>query len=633
MSSDLRQGFRFGPWKIEPLRGAITGSNGQARHLEPKVMDVFVFLAERANKLVTRDQLLEAVWSGHVAADELLTGAVSDLRRALQDDLGDLKHIETVPKRGYRLIGQVCLLEGIKLDKNGTPRSAAAVLSAPSTAMQHKMLWAVGVALVALLAVLVGLNVGGLRDHLLGGPTPGPITSIAVLPLDNVMGNPEQDYFVDGMTETLITELSKIGALRVISRRSVMQFKDANEPLPDIARKLNVDAVVEGSALQIGERVRISVQLIEAATDLHIWAESYDRDLSDVLALHSEVARSIAREIQIAITPEEGVRLANVREVNPEAHRLYLLGKYHLDKWDPAELDKAIRYFQQAIALDPQYAQVHARLARSYAISAFFGHIPPWDAYEKVRAATALALEIDSDLADAHQQYAAMYFYFDWDWEAAEERFQRAISLNSNFAQANQIYAWFLAAMGRTEQAHTSIRRALELDPLAIDANLTASDVFYLSRQYDQAIAQLQQVLDLSPKNPYALSRLGWSHVQKGMFEEAIGEMEQAVDLSPNNTELLWPLGHAYAVAGKTVEARRILDDLHALAKKKYVRPYSFALIHTGLGENDEALGWLERAYHERNGWLVYMQVAPQLDPLRSDRRFQDILRRMNFPD
>ncbi|MCH7822980.1 MAG: tetratricopeptide repeat protein [Proteobacteria bacterium] len=459
------------------------------------------------------------------------------------------------------------------------------------------------------------------------------LRSIAVLPLANLSGNPEQEYFSDGMTETLITELSKISALRVISRQSVMQFKGTKLSLPEIARKLNVDAVIEGSALLIGDQVRITVQLIEAATDVHLWADNYDRDLSDVLAIHSEVARAIAHEIHIAVSPEEAARLVDVREVNPEAHRLYLLGQYHLNKWGPEDLEKATRYFQQAIELDPQYAQPHVGLAMYYGAVGFWGYMPPRIAFEKERAEATLALEIDSNLASAQTEHALVFFYLDWDWQEAEEKFQRAIALNASYAYAHQFYTYFLAAMGRTEEAHTSIRRALEFDPLSLLASMTASDVFYLSRQYDQAITQLHETLNLSPNNPLALSRLGWSYVQQGMFEEAIGNMEQAVIFSPDNTESVFMLGHAYAAAGKTVEARKILDDLHALAKKQYIQPYAFAIIHTGLGENDEALGWLEKAYQDRNGWMVFLNVEPRLDPLRSDARFQDLLHRLNYPE
>jgi tetratricopeptide (TPR) repeat protein len=392
-----------------------------------------------------------------------------------------------------------------------------------------------------------------------------------------------------------------------------------------------VDAVVEGSALLIGERVRITVQLIEAATDVHLWADNYDRDMSDVLAIHSEVARAIAQEIRIVVTPEEEARLADVREVDPEAHRLYLLGRFHYNKIGPADLYKAIEYFQQAIALDPQYAQAHAGVANAYGAIAFYGLTPPRNSYEKSRAAVERALEFDSSLADAHAMYASIEFYYEWEWEKAEKEFQRAISLNPNYADANQFYAWYLIAMGRTEEAQNSIDRALELDPLAIFAYLTNSDVLYMSRRYDQAIERLQETLDLGGNNPLALSRLGWSYVQKGMFTEAIDKMRQAVILSPYNLELSWMLGHAYAVAGKNAEARQILDDLHRLAENQYVLPYGFALIHVGLGENDAALEWLEKAFEDRNSWMPYLQVEPRLDPLRSDPRFQDLLHRMNL--
>ena len=259
--------------------------------------------------------------------------------------------------------------------------------------------------------------------------------------------------------------------------------------------------------------------------------------------------------------------------------------------------------------------------------------MPPRLAFEKERAEAALALEIDSNLASAHAEHALVYFYLDWDWQKAEEKFHRVFSLNSNYAYAHQFYAYFLAAMGRTEEAHASIRRALELDPLSVLAYMTASDVLWFSRQYGQAITQLHEALDLFPNDPMALSRLGRNYEQKGMFTEAIGEAERAVTLSPDFIEHYWMLGHAYATAGKTAEARKVLDDLHTLAEKQYVLPFGFAVIHTGLGENDEALEWLERAYQDRNGWMAFLQVVPWLDPLRSDPRFQDLLRRMNFPE
>jgi TolB-like protein/Tfp pilus assembly protein PilF len=516
---------------------------------------------------------------------------------------------------------------GIRREEDVTESSETFVLSS-----RQKTVWAVSFSLVALLIIVLTLNAGGLRERLVFGVASGSITSIAVLPLKNLSGDPEQDYFVDGMTETLIAELSKIGALRVISRQSVMRFRGSNEPLVDIARQLNVDAVVEGSALQIGEEVRITVQLIEGATDIHLWADSYDRDISDVLKTHSEVARAIARKIRIIVTTEEAERLASVREVNPEAYRLYLLGRHFHAQWRPEPLDIAIQYYRQAIAIEPQYAEAHVGVAGSHLVKAFIGAMRPRDAHQTVQAELALALEIDSNLAETHQTYAASLFYYEWDWKQADEEFQLAVSLNPNYATAHQVYAWFLAAMDRPEEAHASITRVLDVNPLDVGAYITASDVFWFSHQYDKAIAQIRKAVNLNLTKPALHERLGWNYLQTGMFQEAIGELEIAVKAAPEHLEFRWMLGHAYAVAGRTAEARKVLDDLHGLAKKRYVPPYGFAVIHTGLGENDEAFEWLERAYQDRNAWMVFLQVVPWLDPLRSDPRFQDLLRRMNFP-
>jgi len=518
--------------------------------------------------------------------------------------------------------------EGIRRDEEVSERPTAVVLSP-----RQKTIWAVGLSLVALLAVVLALNTGGLRERLVYGVASGSITSIAVLPLDNLSGDPEQEYFVDGMTETLIAELSKIGALRVISRQSVMRFKGSNDPLVDIARQLNVDAVVEGSVLQLGGEVRITIQLIEAATDNHLWADNYDRELSDVLALHSEVARAVAREIRIRVTPEEAERLASVQHVNPEAYRLYLLGRHHHKQWVPEALVKAIQYFRNSIAIEPQFTEAHLGVAKSHLLMAIVGATRPREAFQTMQTELAIAMDIDSNLADVHQTYAEMHFYFDWEWEQAEEEFHQAISLNPNHYGSHRVYAWFLAAMGRAEEGRVAIRRALDLEPLASGAYLTASDLYYLSRRYDEAIIQIEEAVDLNLNHPFLNERLGWNYLQKGMFEEAISNIEKAVTLFPGNTEFRWVLGNAYAAAGKTTEARKILSDLHALDETQYVQPYAFAMIYCALGENEKAIDWLEKAYEDRVFWMAFLQVEPRLDPLRSEPRFQNLLRRMNFPD
>ncbi len=536
-------------------------------------MDILVVLAEHANEVVPRCSLLDAAWSAQAVSDERLTHVIAELRRAFQHENGRADVIETVPKRGYRLVGQIQSL------------------------------------------------------------LPQQISSIAVLPLENVIGDPEQEYFADGMTEALITELSKIGALRVTSRQSVMQLKNTDLSMPEIAKRLNVDAVAEGSVLQIGDRVRITVQLIDGETDLHLWGDSYDRDLKDVLALHSEVARSIAREIRIAVTPEEETLLTNARRVNPEAHRRYLLGQYHVDNWVPAEQDIAIRYFKEAIEFDPEFAEAYAGLAKGYEAVNFFGYMKPGDYVDKWRSAIKQALKLDGNLPNAHRANAGINYYYEWNWAEAEAVYRRAISLNRSFDEAYHYYAWFLLAMNRPDDAHASINRALELNPLAINAYLTASDVYYMSRQYDRAIAQLKEILELSPSASFAYSRLGWSYLQKGGVDEAITAMETAVGLSPEATEHRWVLGHAYGAAGQSANARQVLHYLQILAKERHVPAHGFALVHLGLGKYDQALDLLEQAYLERDSWIVYLQVWPLLDPIRGDRRFQALLDRMKFPN
>ncbi len=331
--------------------------------------------------------------------------------------------------------------------------------------------------------------------------------SIVVLPFVNMSDDAGNEYFSDGIAEELLNLLAQIPELRVISRSSAFSIRGKNIAMPTVAEQLNVAHVLEGSVRKVGNRVRITAQLIEARSDTHLWSESYDRTLDDVFAIQDEIATNVVEQLKITLLNP----VPASKEVNPEAYRLYLLGKHHLYKWEPADLEKAIRYFHQAIDLDPQYAQPHVALATYYGGIAFYGHLPPREASEMERAEAALALEIDSNLASAHAEHAIVYFYFDWDWEKAEETFQRAISLNSNYAYTYEFYAWFLAAMGRTEEAHASIRRSLELDPLALLAYNTASDVFYFSGQYDQAITQLQGALNLFPDTSFALTRLGWN--------------------------------------------------------------------------------------------------------------------------
>ena len=464
--------------------------------------------------------------------------------------------------------------------------------------------------------------------------SPGRIRAVAVLPLEDLSGDQVRDYFADGMTEALITNLAKIGALRVISRTSVMQYRGVRRPLPEIARELNVDAVVEGSVLRSGNRVRITAQLIRAATDQHLWAESYERDLRDVLSLQSEVARAIANEIQIKLTPQDQARLASVRSVDPEAYQLYLKGRFYWNKRTEESLKKGIEYFHQAIDLDPNYALAYAGLADCYGLLGWdlFGSLPPREALPIAKAAAKKALEIDDNLAEAHNSLAWTKLVFDWDWLGAQSEFKRAIELNPGYAAAHHWYAECLAGMGRYDEALAEIKRAQESDPLSLIISAVVGWILYFNRQHDQAIVQFQKALELDPNFWVAHWCLGRAYEQKAMFAEAVAEFQKAIDLSAGSPLALAALGHAYAVSGKTTEAQRVLNELKESSKRRYVSLYGIAAIHAGLGEHDQAFEWLEKAYEERSGWLVWLKSEPVSDVLRSDPRFQNLLRRVGLP-
>ncbi len=495
--------------------------------------------------------------------------------------------------------------------------------------------------MVALIAVLAGFNVASLRDRALNlvgaGPgTPVPkIESIAVLPLEYLSGDKEQEYFADGMTEALITDLAKISALRVISRTSVVQYKSTQKPLPQIARELNVDAVLEGAVLRSGARVRITAQLVRANPERHLWAETYERDLQDVLSLQSDVALAIAHHVQAELTPQERTWMAAQQTVDPEAYTAYLKGRYEAGKANEQGYKQAREYFLQAMGLKPDYALAYAGLANTYFGMGDYELLPPQDAYPKAEAAARRALEIDDTLGEAHALLGWSKFRFDWDWSGADAEFRRAIELNPGTASFHQNYSVYLALMGRWAEASAEIQRAQGLDPLSVFNQATMGDVFYCSHQFDHAIEQLQRTLGIfgmGPKTGYAHSILGKAYKEKGMFEAAIAEDQKAAVVFGGSPLYLGMLGNAYGAAGKKAEALKVIDELKEQSKRKYVAPYDIALVYIGLGDKDQAFTWLERAYDAHSNDMSNLKVDPIFDSLRSSPRFRDLLRRMKFP-
>jgi TolB-like protein/Tfp pilus assembly protein PilF/predicted Ser/Thr protein kinase len=486
-----------------------------------------------------------------------------------------------------------------------------------------------GAAVILVAAVLIARNVGGLRDRLLGPVGPPRIESLAVLPLENLSGDPEQEYFADGMTEELITSLAKIGALKVISRTSMMQYKGTKKPLPQIAKELNVDAVIEGSVLREGGQVRITAQLIQASTDQHLWAESYQRDLRSVLAMQSEMASAIAEKVQAALTPSERTRLASARPVNPEAYEAYLKGMQHWYKLTPQDIDTALEYFELALKKDPNYAPAHSGLALVWLGRQQMGFTAPREAGPKAKAAALKAVELDNTLAQAHSSLATVNCFYEWDWAGADVEFKRAIELNPNYPDARALYSHYLMIMKRPEEAMAQIQRALELDPLNAFFQAFYGVDLEIAGRYDEAIAQSHKALRTSPELPFAHWGLSGTLFTKGLYEESLAETKACY---AGDREMEEALTQGYAQSGYRGAMRRAANIRAARGRKTYVLPCDVATLYVWAGEKAQALEWLEKGFELRDPNMPYINVDPTFDTLRNTPRFQDLLRRMNFP-
>jgi serine/threonine protein kinase/tetratricopeptide (TPR) repeat protein len=484
--------------------------------------------------------------------------------------------------------------------------------------------------LVVAAAVLVGLNIGGVRNLFLKKAGASVIHSLAVLPLANLSGDPAQEYFSDGMTEELIATLSKISTLKVISRTSVMLFKGSRKPLREIAAKLGVDGVIEGSVLRSGERVRITAQLIDAASDTHLWAESYERDLRDVLAVQSEVAQDIAREIKANLTPQEQARLANVRTVNPEAYDAYLKGLQLWYKLTPADMDGAQQYFELALQKEPAYAAAYAGIALVWGGRQQMGWTPPSEAAPKARAAALKAVELDDTVAEAHYALAIIKAWTDWDWAGAKSEFQRAIKLNPGFPDARIYYSHLLIALGRVQEAIEQGKRAIELDPYNALFHGLFGVTLAMAHRYDDALFQARLALKTNPNDVIGLFALWTSYEKKQMYKEAVAAAEAVYKASYNldNSEAL---DRGFAEGGFQTAMKRGTKVLEAYSQKNFVLPTDMAMLLSSAGDNRSALDWLEKGYEIHDPGMPYLGL-PSYDPLRSDPRFQDLVRRMKLP-
>jgi TolB-like protein/DNA-binding winged helix-turn-helix (wHTH) protein/Flp pilus assembly protein TadD len=621
--------YQFGQFELD-LRGYELKRGGQPLRLEKIPMELLIFLVEHHGELVTREQIIERLWGKQVFLDteQGINTAIRKIRQALQDEAEKPQFLETVVGKGYRFVSNV------KTKARESPPSREDLPPPPgsqATPSRPRRLWLFGTVTVLVVSGAVLLAVW-LRIS--KATKPGITTSfhsIAVLPLENLSGDPSQEYFADGITDALITQLAKLHGLRVISRTSIMQYKSLRKPLPDIARDLSVDAVVEGSVSRAGNRVRVTAQLVDAHADRHLWAEEYERDLCDVLSLQSELARDIAEQVRANLSSEEQLLMARVGTVEPAAYESYLRGRSFWNQRTPVGLKQSIIHFQHAIELDPRYAEAYSGLADAYTALGYTSYWVPKDSFPKARELANKALQIDPGLAEARASLAYVKLYYDWDWRGGEEEFQRAIAVNPNYATAHHWYSVLLTARGRHEEALSEIDRAHELDPLSVPINTDIGFELYYARRYDEAITQLRSVLQTSPKFPLAHLWLGRAYEQKGMYPEAIAEFEQAGTALKDWPVIIAAAGHAFARWGHKSDATAALRRMNELTKEEYVTPYGVALIFAGLNDKEQAIKWLQNAYEDRSHWLVWLNSDPRFDNVRSDPRFQELLLRMKF--
>jgi TolB-like protein/Tfp pilus assembly protein PilF len=566
--------YEFGPFRIEQGERLLRRGT-EVIPLAPKAIETLLVLASSGGRIVEKEELIQRVWPDTFVEEGGLARNISLLRRVLGEGSADHQYIETIPRRGYRFV-------------------------APVSEASHEQ---------------------------------APAGSLAVLPLANLSNDPAQDFFADGMTDELISYLMKLEALRVSSRTSVMAYKGVSKPLRQIAQELDARWVVEGTVLHFAGRVRITARLIDGVTEKHLWAETYEKDMRDVLALQSAVAGDIARAIRVKVSSPEKARLAQFRPVHPEAYQDYLRGRYFWNNRTADGLKRAREYFRQAIAKDPTYAPAHSGLADAYAVLGSTGYdvMPPREAMPLAKAAAANALQIDDALAEAHAALGYVTLVYDWDWRGAERALRRAIELNPGYASAHQWQGELLMGLNRPEEATQAFRRALDLDPLSIPCNLGLGWSYYFSHQYDLAIEQYRKTLEIAPNVPMALYGLGLSYHHKRLPEQGSIEFERALTFFRGEAAAVMLMGVAHALAGNRESALKDLAQLHDLSRQKYVPAVYSAFIYVAMNDLDHAFEYLHKACDERSSYMIFLNVQPSFESLRSDPRYPDLIKRVGL--
>lgn len=628
MARPSKQFYEFGPFRIDVAERLLM-RNDEVVPLTPRVFDTLLVLVENPGHILTKGELMNSVWAETVVEEANLTKNISTLRKALGESANGKDYIETIPWRGYRFSEDVREIGNGSADLVIEEHTRSSIVieeqtnELPTSSRNTRVLFKT-VAIFAFVAVVAGVVFWIASRDRQASSTPA-ITSIAVLPLENLSGDPSQEYFADGMTELLINNMARVRALRVISKASVMRYKGTTKPIGEIARELNVDAIVTGAVQRTEQRVRITAQLIHAATDTHIWARDYERDLTDVLKLQGEVSRDIAEGVRIQVTPDENARLSSERNVNPEAHQAYLLGRFHFSKNNEQDYRIAFEHFQRATRLAPDYAPGFAALSNAWLQLGIFDIKPFKEVESPARAAALRAVELDDQLAEAHVSLGLLKYSYDWDWTGAEQEFKRALELDPGSLEGHRHYGRLLMCIGRHDEAVREGERAVELDPFSPETHTDLGRFLFRARRYNDAVSRLQRAVEMEPRSADANFRLGESYLELGRFDEGIAVFQKAQELTGTKGRWKSGIARANAMMGRRDVARRMLSSPE-------IEGYGRAEVLAALGDIDGAFAIIEKAVDERNSLLVILKEDPPMDKLRSDPRWAKLMRRMNFP-
>jgi TolB-like protein/DNA-binding winged helix-turn-helix (wHTH) protein len=675
MSETRMRIYEFGPFRVDALRRVLLRDGNPVR-LPAKAFEILLVLLEEKGRLVEKEELMRRVWPDSIVEENNLTVNMSALRKSLIESPGEHRYVVTVPGRGYQFVADVrqsgsdrtgedgaalvdrkitdisevrgeaengakALVSGGQDFESQYPQVAAAhtknsvtdILTpspAEHTSRENNRRKYLLLLLAALLTVTIVVSYLAYTRYSTAN-SKARISSIVVLPFANQTGDPNAEYLSDGISESLINNLSQLPDVKVIARSSAFAYKGKETALEEVAKALGVEAVLTGRVTQRGDNLSISAELVNARDNTQIWGEQYDRKISDLLAIQRDIAREITEKLKLKVSGEEK-RSENRYTESNEAHQLYLKGRFYWNRRRAESLKKAVEYFNQAIDKDPGFALAYAGLADAYVVPA--NRLPPREAMPKAKAAAIKALELDETLAEAHASLGRVFAAYEWDWPRAEKEYKRAIELNPRYAVAHQWYGGYLSIMGRRDEGIAERKLALELEPLSVIINFEMGVAFYYDRDYDRAAEQLQKTLELDQNFPTAHNFLPATFEQKGMYSEAIAEFKKAIPLTAGSEGTLSKagLGHVYAITGKKSEARALIEELKKLSDKEYVPGISVALIYAGLGDKDQAFTWLDKAYEQRAFQLQWIKLEPRWDSLRSDRRFQELIRRMGLP-